>query len=194
VKPITILTVSVASLALVACGRKDSADTPAAELNTMVNEDVALGNDAANAPTLAPTTTQGFANAAAASDHFEIESSKLAIASGSSAAVKTFANNMIKAHTASSAELKILLSGLPTPITPNDAFNPDQQRMLDGLQGKTGAELDTAYAAAQVAAHQATLDTLKAYSSGGDTPGLKQFADKMIPTVTAHLNTAKGLK
>ena len=191
----SILTVSVAALALVGCGRND-ADTPSADLNTMVTDGAALGNDAAatTGAAPAPTSAQGFANAAAASDRFEIESSRLAAASAQSSAVKSFADTMIKAHTASTTELKTILSGLPTPVTPADAFNPDQQRLMDGLQGKTGAELDQAYAAAQVTAHQATLDTLKAYASAGDTPALKAFANKMIPTVTAHLNTAKGLK
>jgi putative membrane protein len=59
---------------------------------------------------------------------------------------------------------------------------------------KTGADFDTAYAADQVAAHQATLDALKSYSTSGDVPALKTFATGLIPTVTAHLNMAKGLK
>ncbi|MEP7007177.1 MAG: DUF4142 domain-containing protein, partial [Sphingomonas bacterium] len=45
-----------------------------------------------------------------------------------------------------------------------------------------------------VAAHQATLDALKSYSTGGDVPALKTFATGLIPTVTAHLNMAKSLK
>lgn len=193
-KAYTILAMTAASIALVGCSKKAD-DTPATELNTMVTDDAAINGDAgATATAAAPMSAQGFANAAAASDRFEIETSKLASTSGQSAAVKKLADNMIKAHTASTTELKTILGGLPTPVTPNGAFNPDQQRLMDSLQGKAGAELDKAYAAAQVTAHQATLDTLKAYAEGGDTPSLKAFATKMIPTVTAHLNTAKGLK
>ena len=196
-KPIRLLTLSVAALTLAACGNND-AETPSAEVNTMVTDDTgldaALGNEATSTATSAPTSAQGFANAAAASDRFEIESSRLAAASGNSTAVKSFADNMIKAHTASTKELTSLLAGLPTPVVPSDALNPDQQRLMGSLQGKTGPELDQAYAAAQVTAHQATLDTLKAYAAAGDTPALKDFANKMIPTVTAHLNTARGLK
>lgn len=193
-KAYAILAMSAASIALVACNNKAD-DTPATELNTMATNDAAMNGDVgATVTAAAPMSAQGFANAAAASDRFEVETSRLASASGQSAAVKKFADNMIKAHTASTAELKTILGGLPTPVIPNDALNADQQRLMDGLQGKSGADLDKAYSAAQVTAHQATLDALKAYADGGDTQALKAFANKMVPTVTAHLNAAKGLK
>ena len=47
-----------------------------------------------------PTTAQAFANAAASSDRFEIESSRMAATSAQSASVKSFARQMITAHTA----------------------------------------------------------------------------------------------
>ena len=183
--------ITTAALAIAACNR--SHDQASSEAAAPATDNVALANEAMPAPAAA-TGAQGFVNAAAASDRFEIESSKLAQASGSSAAVKKFAGTMISAHTDSTAKLKATVSSLNPPLTPDDSLNADQQQMLDGLKGKTGAELDTAYADAQVKAHQATLDTLKAYSASGDNPVLKKFADGLIPTVTAHLNMAKGLK
>ncbi|QWT16683.1 DUF4142 domain-containing protein (plasmid) [Sphingobium xenophagum] len=64
------------------------------------------------------------------------------------------------------------------------------------------AKLKTAAAAASPAltpvpqlspAQQQTLDALKAYSASGEVPSLKTFAGELVPTVTAHLNMAKGL-
>ena len=100
---------------------------------------------------------------------------------------------MISAHAASTAKLKSTAAGMSPAVTPDDTLSAEQQATLDGLKGKTGADFDTAYAAAQVDAHQKTLDALKGYSAGGDNPTLKTFADRLIPTVTAHLNMAKGL-
>ena len=80
------------------------------------------------------------------------------------------------------------------PVTPDDTLTAEQQSTLDHLKTLKGAEFDSAYKTAQVDAHSKTLDTLKAYSASGDTPALKTFADGLIPTVTAHLNMAKGLK
>jgi putative membrane protein len=185
--------VSGAVLALGACGRHDeAADNTAADMNVaidngMVADNGMIANSASVAPS--PLTAQGFANTAAA-----IESSKLAEASASSAAVKEFAAQMIKAHTDSTAKLKSALSGLSPAITPDDTLTPEQQATLDNLKAANGAAFDTAYASAQVDAHQKTLDALKNYAASGDNEQLKTFANGLVPTVIAHLNMAKGLK
>jgi putative membrane protein len=189
------------ALAVAACAKHDNAntsgaDTGNADLN-MTTDNGAMGNSGATATTTtapAPTTAQGFVNAAAASDKFEIESSKLAATAGSSAAVKRFATQMISAHTASTAKLKSTVAGMSPPLTPDDTLTPDQQQKLDSLKGLNGAAFDSAYKTAQTEAHQKTLDTLRAYSTSGDNAALKALASKMIPTVTAHLNIAMGLK
>ena len=184
-----LILVSGSVLALTACNRHNEAAT-----NTEADANIAMDNGVANTAEAGPTTSQGFVNAAAAGDKFEIESSKLAAAAGASAEVKSFADKMISAHTESTAKLKSTLSGMPSPLTPDDTLNPDQQAKLDGLKTLKGAEFDSAYKDAQVAAHQAALDALKGYSASGDDAALKTFADGLIPTVTAHLNMAQGLK
>jgi putative membrane protein len=181
-------------LTLAACGKHD-ADNSAAGDNIAVTDNMAVDNiGAANDTAASPLTAQGFANAAAASDRFEIESSQLAATNGSSAAVKKFATQMVAAHTASTAKLKATLAGQSPAMTPDDTLSPEQQATLDSLKGQTGAAFDSAYAAAQVDAHTKALDALKNYSASGDNATLKDFADGLIPTVTSHLNLAKGLK
>ena len=190
------LTIALAGAALTlgACNRNDAANNTT--LNDVAINDVTANDsgDMTNMSAAAPTTAQGFVNAAAASDHFEIETSKLAATNASSSAVKSFANQMISAHTQSTAKLKSTLTGISPSIAADDTLTPAQQAALTSLQGKKGAEFDSAYAAAQVDAHQKTLDTLNAYAAGGDQPKLQDFAKQLIPTVTAHLNLAKGLK
>ena len=186
-----LIAVSGSVLALTACNRQDEATPNATGDANLTMDNEMAGNIAADA---GPMTSQGFVNAAAASDKFEIESSRLAATSGASAAVKSFADKMISAHTDSTAKLKSTVAGMNPPLTPDDTLTAEQQSTLDSLKGKTGADFDTAYAAAQVDAHQKTLDALKGYSASGDNPTLKTFADGLIPTVTAHLNMAKGLK
>ncbi|RVT39633.1 DUF4142 domain-containing protein [Sphingobium algorifonticola] len=100
---------------------------------------------------------------------------------------------MIKAHTDSTAKLKTAAAGATPAITPDAQLSPAQQQTLNDLQAKSGAGFDTAYARAQVDAHQAALDALKAYSGSGEVASLKSFATGLVPTVTAHLNMAKGL-
>ena len=187
-----VILVSGAVLALGACGKHDAtSSTTNSDLN-MTADNGMVANTAAEAPS--PLTAQGFANAAAASDRFEIESSKLAATAASSAAVKKFAAQMITAHTASTAKLKTTTAALSPAVTPDDTLSADQQSKLDSLKGQNGAAFDSAYASAQVDAHQKTLDALKNYSASGDNAQLKTLANGMIPTVSAHLNLAKGLK
>ena len=182
-------------LALGACQQNAATNDTYNDTNmtadTMAMENTAEANAAAQT---APLTAQSFADAAAASDKFEIESSKLAQAQGQSAAVKSFAGKMITAHTASTAKLKSTAAAQNPPITPDDTLAPDQQMSLDNLKALKGADFDAAYAAAQVDAHQKALDALNAYAAGGDNDALKKLASDMVPTVTAHLNMAKGLK
>jgi len=194
-KALTLILASSA-LCISACNRSDSSDETANQDVTMADNGMGNGLDAGAmaGPAALPTTAPQFVNAAAASDRFEIESSKLAQNSGSSAAVKSFAQQMVAAHTASTAKLKSTVAGMSPPLTPSDALNAEQQSLIASLQGKTGADLDAAYAQAQVTAHQRTLDMLNAYANGGDNPQLVNLAKGMIPTVTAHLNSAKGLK
>ncbi|WP_254620875.1 DUF4142 domain-containing protein [Sphingomonas sp. CL5.1] len=188
----TIAFTSATMLALAACGHKETtSDTTNTAVVTTV--DNATATDASMIAA-APATGQGFANAAAASDAFEIATSKLALTASRSAAIKRFAQKMIDAHTGSTAKLKTAAASASPPITPDPTLSPDQQQKLDGLKAVTGSDFDKAYVNAQVAGHQAALDALNAYSATGDVAPLKTFATGLIPTVTAHLNMAKGLK
>lgn len=184
-----LFAVSLAALSLAGC--KKEAEAPAGAASSGAPSDVGA---MAPLPTTAPASAgQAFADAAAASDTFEIESSKLAVAKATSAKVRQFAEQMIKAHTDSTAKLKQAASSASPAIMAVPRLNATQQQTMDTLGTKMGSEFDTAYAAAQVQAHQMTLDTLKGYSSNGDVPSLKAFATELVPVVTAHLNMAKGL-
>lgn len=189
-KHVRIVSVAAIVLAIAACNRNNAETNPQAS-------DIATTDAAAVPP---PATAAGlmsgqdFANAMATGDAFEIESSRLAAIKAQAADIKSFAQQMVQAHTDSTAKLKQAATGASPAITPAAALKPDQQQQLDSLKNKTGADFDSAYAAAQVSAHQQTLDTLRNYSASGDVPTLRTFADQTIPVVTAHLNLAKGLK
>lgn len=192
-KTTVILAVSAAALALAGCKKTE---TPSDAAASSAATDTAIPAADASAPAADVTAAnpdQAFADAAAASDAFEIQTSKLAETKAKSAKVKSFAAQMIKAHTASTAKLKSAASSASPAITPQPQLTPVQQQTLDSLSAASGADFDTAYAKAQVDAHQMTLDKLKAYSTGGAQPSLKSFATGLIPVVAAHLNMAKAL-
>ena len=180
-------------LALAGCGQKqDNSSAVATNSADTFNQTDASMPNATQTP--AVSAAQSFVNTAAASDAFEIETSKLALTNGASASVKSFARKMIDAHSGSTAKLKTLTAGMNPALTPDATLSAQQQATLDQLKSLKGKAFDEAYIAAQASGHQQTLDALKAYSTTGDVAQLKSFATDLIPTVTAHLNMAKGLK
>lgn len=182
-----------AALALAGCGSKTENHTTDTVVTTGNADGGAMVTPDAAAPAAA-SAGQSFANAAAASDAFEIASSQMAQAQASGASVKKFAGAMIKAHTDSTAKLKTAAAASSPAITPDPTLSPTQQQKLDTMKALNGAAFDTAYAAAQVEAHQQTLDALKANAANQQLPQpLRDFATQLIPTVTAHLNMAKAL-
>lgn len=196
-KAMLAIALGVAAMSVAGCGKHDDANTSdtansALPDNGTASDNAVSDNSAATTPAASPD--QAFANTAAASDAFEIQSSQLAATNASSSGVKSFAKRMIDAHTGSTAKLKTAAASASPAITPVPALTADQQQKLDQLKSQTGAAFDSAYIDDQVAAHQATLDALRSYSSSGGVPALKSFATQMIPTVTAHLNSAKALK
>lgn len=183
----TLALAATATIALSSCGPK------AATTNTTtIDSNVSSDTTTAVVPMASPAQT--FVNTAAASDAFEIATSKLALATSTSASVKKFANQMITAHEGSTAKLTTVTAGLSPALTPDATLTADQQTKLDAMKTSKGADFDTAYIAAQQGGHQATLDALKSYAATGDVPALKDFATGLVPTVTAHLNMANALK
>lgn len=188
----TTFLAATAVLALGACSRGNDAT----QAGTTNGSDLGATGLATATPTAAAPASAGqrFADTAAASDAFEIETSRLALATSTSPAIKRYAQAMIDAHEASTAKLKTVAAGLSPAIQPVATLSPEQQQTVESLRAAKGTAFDRAYAAAQAAAHQQTLDALKAFATGGDVPALKTFAQDLVPTVTAHLNMAKGLK
>lgn len=191
-----MITLSAAALALGGCGQKQTTDATAGNADTAMTGAANGADTVAASNAAAPVASPGqmFANTAAASDAFEIATSQLAGTNAKSDSIKTFAAKMIQAHTDSTSNLKLVATGLTPPLTPDPTLTVAQQSKLADLKALNGADFDKAYAAAQVDAHQMTLDALKAYAAGGDVPQLKKFASGLVPVVTAHLNMAKGLK
>jgi putative membrane protein len=177
------------ALALAACGHRST--DPAEDVSVARNE--ALNQTVPEAAAPAPSGGQSFANAAAASDAFEIQSSQLALVNSQSPAIKAFAHKMIDAHSASTEKLKGAAAAASPAITPDPTLPADQQAKLDALKPVKGAAFDQAYIAAQTTGHQVTLEALRNYAANGEVPSLKSFAAGLVPTVTAHLNMVKGL-
>ena len=157
-------------------------------------------SDASATPVNPPATTPAtpaapdFVQKAAVSDMFEIESSKLALKRSSNPQVQAFARMMIKDHTESTAKLKAAIASSGQSLIPPATLPEDKRTMLNDLANADAKTFDKSYLDAQVDGHTQALSLLTNYAANGDTPALKDFAGKVVPTVQHHLDHAKALQ
>jgi putative membrane protein len=146
----------------------------------------------ASASTLGSHDTGAFVTNAAISDMYEIQAGKLAQQKSQSAAVKKFAAQIVKDHTATSSQLK---SAVAKGVKAQIPTELDQRRkgMIDNLTASQGKDFDTRFAAQQTAAHQEAVTLFTGYAKNGDNAQLKTWAGQTAPKLQMHLDMAKQL-
>jgi putative membrane protein len=186
-------------LGLTACGPNTDKAVDTA-VNQTSETASALGNATSNALSSAvdavtPTPSgQEFADKAARSDAFEIAASKLALDHAVSAKVKAFAREMIRAHTDSTAKIKVAAKRSTPAITPDPTLAVEQKDRLAALGKVDRAEFDRRYLAGQVDAHENALSLMRDYAKNGDVAPLKAVAGEIAPVVQKHLDQARALE
>jgi putative membrane protein len=184
----SLITVGALGICIAVTGcNKSPKDTSVAESGLATNP--AIPSETA----AAAMTGQDFANTLAASDAFEIASSRLALTKASAPAIKDFAHKMIDAHTASTQKLKTAAAGLTPAIKPDPTLTSDQQQKLDGLKALAGSDFERAYVDDQIAGHETALRVVQTYSDTGDVPALKTIATDAVTMVSDHLKQARAL-
>jgi putative membrane protein len=136
--------------------------------------------------------TQDFVTEAAQSDMLEIATSKLALTKADSDKTKRFAEQMIKDHTATSDELKGIVTGKAGINLPGGMDKAHQDK-LDRLAKLDGKNFTKRYDSMQLAAHKDAVSLFERYAKGGDNAELKAFAAKTLPHLQQHLLMAQDL-
>lgn len=186
----TLAACAIAPLALAACGEGgDQAATATPSPDAAISDDAAASPTTAGAAAAPAGDPRQFVDAMAASDMFEIESSRLAQTLGKSDAVKRFARMMVEEHTQTGNELKEIAR--TTTLTVSPRLMPDQQANLDALKA-AGDTFDARYAQMQVAAHEQALRLLQSQAANGQQP-FKGFAERTEKAVGRHLEEARKL-
>jgi putative membrane protein len=165
----------VAALVLAACGKKDDGASAGATTATSTGTTAAAGPTTAAAPAMAPVSQEDALAFMAASDSGEIATSTIAQKKGTSAEVKSFAQEMIREHRKMLQEGAALGKKLGVTPAPGElamqakAMGDSMTKMLDST--KKGADFDRAYIDGQVRAHEATLQHLQHIDQMGTTGG-----------------------
>ena len=139
---------------------------------------------------MTPNSGSAYAQIAASSDMYEIQSSQLALSQAQNPALRSFAQMMVTDHTNTTQQLAAAAtaSGIGPPPA---AMLPLHVQMVARLQGRTGADFDREYARQQLVAHQQALALHTNFAARGDTPALRAVAGAAVPVVTQHLNMVR---
>jgi len=132
-----------------------------------------------------------FVEDASAKGVAEVEAGKLALEKGTAADVKTFADMMVKDHTAANQKLKALADKKNIDVS-DDAELLDKAKAMI-LELRSAKSFDQAYANNQVKAHEATIEIFEDEIKNGEDAELKAFATETLPKLKAHLVEAKKL-
>jgi putative membrane protein len=132
-----------------------------------------------------------FVEDASAKGVAEVEAGKLALEKGTSADVKTFAEMMVKDHTAANTKLKSIADTKKLEVSDNAMLMDKAKSMI--LELRSAKSFDQAYANNQVVAHEQTIALFKKEAAEGKDAELKAFATETLPKLEAHLTQAKAL-
>ena len=185
---------AVAALSLAACKQEGTSisnnQTQGMTDEAMVDNNLNANGNMGMAANASVDAT--YVQKAAASDMFEVETSRLALDKAAKPSVKTYAQMMIDEHGKSTTELKAAAgqAGIAVPA----ALPADKQAKVDALRGLSGAQFDRQYLADQRSGHQETLAKVNAYLAAAPAGPLKDHASKITGVVQKHLNSLEKIK
>jgi putative membrane protein len=133
-----------------------------------------------------------FINDAAIAGMMEVEAGKIAQKKGMNASVKSFGEMMVNDHTKAGNELKSLASSKNAMLP--DSLPADDRKHLDDMNKMTGKKFDEHYMKMMVDDHQDVIDKFEKISNRSKNADLKSWADKTLPTLRTHLDSAKAVK
>ena len=131
-----------------------------------------------------------FVRQAALGGMFEVQSAQLAIERASSPAVQDTAKMLLRDHQQANDQLRSIATSkaINVPTT----LDSEHQQMLDELRNLQGDPFDKEFHRMQVDAHGKAIELFEKASEDLKEPELKDFAQKLLPTLKAHLDELKA--
>ncbi len=139
------------------------------------------------------STADSFAQQAAASGLFEVESSRLAMDRSNQDGIRAFARQMVQDHTTGNQRLMALARA--NGSNPAPMMTGQQEQMITQLQPLSGRDFDRQYLVNQILAHQETIRLYEAARTSSD-PGMqpyREYAAQSLPMLEQHLQHAQAL-
>ena len=122
----------------------------------------------------------------------EVQLAKLAQQKATIDAVKSFAAMLERDHTAVNDQVKSLAGqrNVSLPAAPSE----DKQKMYNDMEKMTGKAFDKEYISMMVKAHGDGINLFEDTKANASDIDVKNFADKTLPTLKMHLDSAKAIQ
>ena len=148
------------------------------------------GEGSANVSEAAVMDPTAFVKAATMGGMIEVELAKLALSKSKDAAIRSFADRMVKDHGKTQTDLAALAKAkgfdVPTSLAAQD------QNMVKAAARKSGDEFDVWYSKQMVIEHDKAVALFQAAASGTDVD-FAGFAKKTLPALEEHKQLAQAL-
>ncbi|MCU7497169.1 MAG: DUF4142 domain-containing protein [Ignavibacteria bacterium] len=140
----------------------------------------------------ASSVNQEFVSDAASGGMMEVELGTMAVQNASSQEVKDFGRRMIDDHSKANDELKSIAAkeNIPVPGVLKDESRED----VDKLSKLSGSEFDKQYIDLMVKDHEKDIKNFEDMAENAQSPELKAFAQKTLPTLRQHLKMAQDIQ
>jgi putative membrane protein len=140
----------------------------------------------------ATESPERYADLAAASAQFEVQSAQLAVARSGREDVRAFAGNLVERHDLVAGRLAAATtaSGLAPP---SGSLTAAQQRMLAALDSAPADRFDTVYLRQQLTEQRNAMRIHSVYALGGDAPLLRPVAESGSGTAFQHYQEVRRL-
>jgi putative membrane protein len=171
-------------LTLASCSPAPLPDNATATTNATTTAEPAL--------TTPKSPAQRFADETAAGNAFKVASGNLAMAKGSTAAIRKYAKMLVDDGNQSTMQLKIAAAQAPG-VLPNPSLGEEQTAQLSALQAASGAAFDAAFKQQQATANERMLAAQRNYAASGDDAALRSFAEQNAPFVLRAVRLGKEL-
>ena len=138
------------------------------------------------------SSDQRFLAEAAQDGRAEVELGQLAASKASNPAVKRLAEKVVADHTKANQQLESLPEA--SKAMQSASMPPEKGSNVDRLSQLSGKEFDRAFVEQVVQDHESAVSRFKEAAASAQSPDVKQFASKNIPTLEQHLQMAKSVQ
>lgn len=122
----------------------------------------------------------------------EVELGRMAQQRAADAQVKSFAGTMVQDHGKANEELMSLAAAKGVKL--QTQLDRSHQRESDRLAKRSGADFDRDYMDHMVDDHKKDVSDFEKAAKGARDPEVKAWAAKTLPTLQAHLTSARSIQ